>query len=214
MFAALFRHSEVEDHMTVRSWNRASPLSVFAKGGFTGGAWATVLRDGITIFNDLMSNNGIGVALTTAADEGSAHVVVDAVAKQASFSYGGATYSKAFSGDGLHGLAVPVAEQGTGLIDRMYVFVPATPRIDSTNNKSREVGLDARRFILVHEFIHAAGLSNDEHTLEDVFCYPGEFVQGRSAGSDKIQPWGGLGKPMPPCTIIAKTVANLQKAWP
>lgn len=200
--------------MTVKSWNHPSPLSVFAKGGFTGGAWTTVLRDAIKIFNDLMSNNGVKVSLTEANEEGSAQIIVDAVAKQASFSYRGASYSKAFSGDGLHGLTVPVTEQDTGLIDRSFIFVPATPRIDDANKKSREVGPDARRFILVHEFIHAAGLSNDEHTLEDVFCYPGEFVQGNSAGADKIQPWGGLGKPMPPCTIIAKTVSNLQKAWP
>ena len=177
-----------------------------------GGAWATVLRDAIKIFNDLMSNNGVKVSLIEAKEDGNAQIIVDAVASQASFSYGGASYSKAFSGDGLHGLTVPIAEQGTGLIDRMYVFVPATPRVDSKSKKSWEAGPDARRFVLVHEFIHAAGLSNDEHTLEDVFCYPGEFILGSGPSTDKIQPWGGLGKPMPPCTMIAKTVANLQKA--
>jgi hypothetical protein len=200
--------------MAVRSWNRQSPLSVFAKSGFTGGGWATVLRDAVTTFNDLMSKNGVKVALADAKDERNAQIIVEAVAEQASFNYGGASYSKAFAGDGLHGLTVPVAEADTRLIDRMFVFVPATPRIDPKNKKSREVGPEVRRFILVHEFIHAAGLSNDEHTLEDVFCYPGELVQGNNAASDKLQPWGGLGKPMPPYTIIAKTITNLQKAWP
>lgn len=200
--------------MAVKSWNRSSPLSAFAKSGFTGGSWATVLGDAIKIFNDLMSTNGIKLSIIEGKDESSSHIIVDAVDKQASFSYGGVSYSKSFSGDGMHGLTVPIAESDTGLIDRQFVFVPATPRTDASNKKSRQVGLDVRRFILVHEFIHAAGLSNNEHTNDDVFCYPGEFVKGDSAGADKIQPWGGLGKPMPPYTIIAKTVANLQKAWP
>ncbi|GJE60928.1 hypothetical protein [Methylobacterium trifolii] len=200
--------------MTVKSWSHPSPLAVFAKGGFSGGSWATVMGDAMKIFNTLMATNGVNVSLSDAKDEASAQIVVDAVAKQASFSYRGATYSKAFSGDGMHGLTVAVSDQGTGLIDRQFVFVPATPRADASNQKSRQVGPEVRRFILVHEFIHAAGLSNDEHTLEDVFCYPGEFVEGRSAGADRLQPWGGLGKPMPPYTINAKTVANLQKAWP
>ena len=200
--------------MAVKSWNRPSPLLVFAKSGFTGGSgWAPVLRDSIRIFNDLVSKNGVKVALSEAKEEGDAQIIVDAVAKQASFEYRGASYSSAFAGDGLHGLTVPVSDD-TGLRDRAYVFLPATPRIDPPNKKSREVRPDVRRFILVHEFIHAAGLSNAEHTLEDVFCYPGELVEGDSAASDKLQPWGGLGKPMPPYTLIAKTITNLKKAWP
>jgi hypothetical protein len=201
--------------MAVKSWNRPSPLSVFAKSGFTGGSgWAPVLRDAVRIFNDLMTKNGVKVALSEAKEEGDAQIIVDAVAKQASFNYRGASYSQAFAGDGLHGLTVPVSDEDTGLRDRAFVFLPSTPRIDPQNKKSREVGPDVRRFILVHEFIHAAGLSNDEHTLEDVFCYPGELVEGNSAASDKLQPWGGLGKPMPPYTLIAKTITNLKKAWP
>jgi len=62
--------------------------------------------------------------------------------------------------------------------------------------------------------IHAAGLSNDEHTNDDVFCYPGQIDGGSRAADDRIEPWGGLGKPMPPYTLIAKTVTNLKKAWP
>ena len=161
-----------------------------------------------------MSKNGVNVSLTNAADENKAQIVVDAVKNQASFSYGGASYSKDFDGTGMHGLTVPVADPATAALERAYVFVPATPRVDRTDKKSREAGAEVRRFILVHEFIHAAGLSNAEHTLEDVFCYPAEIVQGDKAQNDRLQPWGGLGKPMPPYTITAKTIANLKKAWP
>jgi hypothetical protein len=198
--------------MTVRTWKHPSPLGVFVKGGMTGSGWAGVVKDSITTFNDLMSFNGVKVRLAEAADENTAHIIVEAVSGQASFSYMGASYSKAFDGTGLHGSTVPVTDQG--LVDRMFVFVPLSPRVDPTNKKSREVGREARRFLMVHEFIHAAGLTNDEHTLEDVFCYPGEIVAGSNAAADRIQPWGGLGKPAPPYTIVAKTITNLQKSWP
>ncbi len=70
-----------------------------------------------------MSKNGVNVSLTNAADENKAQIVVDAVKNQASFSYGGASYSKDFDGNGMHGLTVPVADPATAALERAYVFV-------------------------------------------------------------------------------------------
>jgi hypothetical protein len=187
---------------------------IIPRAGFKGGLWGTALKGALETINQLMTNNGVKLTLSKAKEAKGALILVEAAGKQASFHYGGSTYSKAFDGNGLHGRTWTVADAKTDLIEKAFVFVPATPRADPTNKKSREAGAEVRCCILVHEFTHAAGLDNDEHTLEDVFCYPAEIDVGKTAAGDRVKPWGGLGKPMPPYTIIAKTVTNLKKAWP
>ena len=203
--------------MAVTSWYKkvqeGGALTVTAGSAFKGGHWTSVLDGAISTFNKLMTENGLKLALSKAGDAKNAHIVVEAAGTKAGFSYAGTSYSATFDGNGLHGSTTPVAD-GRGFFEKAFVFVPATPRVSPTDKRSREAGPEVRRFILVHEFIHAAGLSNDEHTNDDVFCYPGQIDGGSRAADDRIEPWGGLGKPMPPYTLIAKTVTNLKKAWP
>ena len=206
--------------MAVTPWfkrfQKAGQLEVFAGANFTGSLWTTAFADAIKEFNQLMSTNGVKLTLTTGtsgATEINSQIIVQTANGKATPNYGAQPKPRPFDGNGLHGLTVPFAD-GNGVLEKAYVFVPATPRVNPKNSKSREVGQAVRSFLLVHEFIHAAGLSNAEHTNDDCMCYPGELVEGATAADDRVQPWGGLGKPMPPCTLIAKTVANLQKAWP
>jgi len=76
-----------------------------------------------------------------------------------------------------------------------------------------------RLFILVHELIHAVGLSNDEHSPDDVFAgrsvliAKGQYLRSRKqAAEDLVQPPDGSA-PMPPIRLGPKTIANLKKAW-
>lgn len=204
--------------MAVTTWYKrvreSGELKVFPGPSFKGSPWTTALDGALTAFNDLMTRHGIKLTLSKGDKAIAAHIIVEAATDQASFSWDNVSYSKSFDGTGLHGLTVPLKDPKDGTRERVYVFVPAKPRIDITNKKSREAGRDVRIFILVHEFIHAAGPDNDEHTLEDVFCYPGEIVKGDTAAADRLKPWGGLGKEMPPYYLICKTVTNLRKAWP
>ena len=207
--------------MAVQSWHKkireSGELAVIAGATFKGGQWITALDAAIKIFNKLMSDNGVTLTLTKAGEAKDALVVVEATSVKASFTFGGNDYSVTLDGNGLHGKTRAMAVQygkKEPLIEKAFVFVPATPRVDSQNRKSREVGSEVRNFLLVHEFIHAAGLSNDEHTNDDVFCYPAEILAAKQPVDDRLQPWGGLGKPAPPYILIGKTVSNLKKAWP
>lgn len=196
---------------TVRSKGQ---LRVAAEG-LSGGNWGTIYDKALKNFNLLMKDKGINLELVAATKEApAADVTVRSAAKQASFNYSGGSYSKAFDGNGMHGLTVTLSDAATSEISEAHVFVPATPRITQSDPKSRLLGAEGCLFILVHELIHAAGLDNAEHTLDDVFCYPGEFVKGNTAADDRLQPWGGLGKPMPPFVLSSKTIAGLQQAWP
>jgi hypothetical protein len=76
-----------------------------------------------------------------------------------------------------------------------------------------------RLCLLVHELIHAVGLSNDEHSADDVFAaksiviQKGAYLKSRTqAAEDLVQPPDGSA-PMPPIRIGAKTLTNLKKAW-
>jgi len=207
--------------MTVMSWYKkvqdSGKLTVASSATLKAGRWGTALDDAIKIFNKLMSDYGITLELTRVGDVKDALVVVDSARGKASFTFNGKTYPETLDGNGLHGATRPAAMQygkKAPEIEKAFVFVPATPRIDPRNKKSREAGQEVRRYILVHEFIHAAGLSDSEHTNDDVFCYPGEIVTGPHPPDDRVQPWGGLGQPAPPYTLVSKTISNIKKAWP
>jgi hypothetical protein len=202
----------------INSVQSSGQLTVFAGPGFTGGMWATVLKDAIVAFNALMAAKGVKLKLATTtkkpSESGGADINLEAATSKASFSYGGTEYSKAFDGNGLHGSTHTLEFQQSGkssVIEKAFVFVPQTPR---KADKAREVGAKVREFILVHEFVYAAGLSNDDHTLDDVLCFPAELQEGRTPADDRLHPWGGLAGNMPPYVLSNKTVKKLQSVWP
>ena len=92
---------------------RSGKLTIFAGPGFTGGMWATVLKDAILAFNDLMTAKGVKLQVESTTEKpsesGGGNVNVEAVAGKASFAYGGTSYSKEFDGNRLHGSTVTVA---------------------------------------------------------------------------------------------------------
>jgi hypothetical protein len=202
----------------INSVQGSGQLTVFAGPGFTGGMWATVLKDAIVAFNNLMTAKGVKLKLATTtkkpSESGGADINLEAVASKASFSYGGMEDSRKFDGNGLHGSTVLVeianSNKSSG-IEKAFVFVPQTPR---KATKGREVGAKVREFILVHEFVHAAGLSNADHTSEDVLCSPAELHEGRIPADDRLHPWGVPDGNMPPYVLSNKTVKKLQSVWP
>jgi hypothetical protein len=93
-------------------------------------------------------------------------------------------------GNGLHGSAPSQTKRinGVGYLDLVTVRVPATTCVEPDNPRSREAGPGVRFFILVHELIHAVGLSNDEHSADDVFAAKsvlipnGSYLKGGAGG--------------------------------
>jgi hypothetical protein len=174
---------------------RSGELSVFAGPGFTGSLWATVLKDAIVAFNDLMKAEGTKLTLATMSKTPSesrrADVNREAVAAKASVDYGVAQYSKAFDGNGLQDsiVLVEMAESDTSSrTEKAFMFVPQTPHKAA---KACEVGAKVRELIRDHELVHAVGLSNHDRFLEDVFCSPTELHEGSAAADDRLHPWEG-----------------------
>jgi hypothetical protein len=208
--------------MAVYSWIQTVQdtgiLTVFAEKSFTG-SWATVLDQAIKDFNALTLGKGINLSVKRADSSAAANVVLRAASNHANVSYNGQDFPKAFDGTYTHGLTRRMENEKSRLVEKAFVFVPATPKVDRSDRKSREVGPKVRRFILVHEFIHAAGVgdgstSDPEHTLDDVFCSHLTVVEGSTAAADVARTQGRNAREMPPFEINDKTVSNLKKAWP
>ena len=68
----------------INSVQSSGQLTVFAGPGFTGGMWATVLKDAIVAFNNLMTAKGVKLKLTTTtkkpSESGGADINLEAVA--------------------------------------------------------------------------------------------------------------------------------------
>jgi hypothetical protein len=73
--------------------------------------------------------------------------------------------------------------------------------------------------MLVHELIHALGLTNAAHSKDDVFTkepfiiQKGNYFNGTQLSDDVVQTF----EPtiiVPPIRLRATTVGNLKKAWP
>lgn len=192
--------------MTITSWHkndqRKRTLTYSVKA--MGGQWTAVLDKAIAEFNRQMSQHGLKLALSKVEKGMGPHIVLETQ-----------------PGHGLHGSAPSQTKKINGVhyLDLVTIRVPATPRINPNDPKSREVGPGVRLCLLVHELIHAVGLSNDEHSPDDVFAAKsvvipkGQYLQSRKqAAEDLVQPPDGSA-PMPPIRIGAKTLTNLKKAW-
>src|ERR1700730_1038763 len=116
--------------MTIIPWSKAvqrkGALTVAAADDFKGGHWTTALDKAIATFNQLMSDKGIAVTISKAEKEINAHIrfVTE-------------------KGNGIHGNTDlgTMKLGGKEYLDRITVRVPATPRIDPNDAKSREVGV-------------------------------------------------------------------------
>ena len=185
-----------------RNDQRKGTLTYLVKG--MGGQWAPVVDKAIAEFNRQMSQHGLKLTLSKVEKGMGPHIVLETE-----------------PGSGLHGSAPSETKRINGILylDTVTVRVPATPRINEKDPRSREVGPGVRLCLLVHELIHAVGLDNDEHTPDDVFAAKsvvvpkGHYLPSRKqATEDVVQPPDGSA-PMPPIRIGPRTVANLKKAW-
>jgi hypothetical protein len=192
--------------MTIVPWHRnvqrKNTLTYSVKA--MGGQWAGVVDKAIAEFNRLMAQHGLKLTLSKVEKGMGPHVIVETE-----------------PGNGLHGSAPgqTVRINGVLYLDTVTIRVPATPRVDPGNPKAREVGPGVRLCLLVHELIHAVGLSNDEHSPDDVFAAKsvvipkgGPLKSRAQATEDLVQPPDGSA-PMPPIRIGARTLGNLKRVW-
>jgi hypothetical protein len=186
-------------------WNdtvrQSGVIRLFVRSNMRGSGWAGVVDKAIKEFNTLLSNKGLSIQFKKVAKEDDAEATIETVA-----------------GTSLHGQTF-LDRQGTSNLMRATIKVPATPRVSKVDTKAREAGPGVRLYIVMHEMVHALGLSNAAHSRDDVFTkdphliLPGVVLPGTGVvREDMVQAWDGT--VMPPIVLGAATLANLKKAWP
>lgn len=198
-----------------RSWidsiKSTGVLTVFARSAVQGGAWANAWTQSFTIFNSF----GSRVSLTQTTDEANANVIVDAVdgpvTVEFTTEFSVQRYSQTIDGNEMHGRTITLP-QGYSYpnIEKAYIFLPSQPQITASSGR-RLVGIEILKVILVHEFVHACGLENSDHSVGDLFQGAFTPTPGTSPPLDRIQISPSLS--MPPIILSSSTVSLINSVW-
>ncbi len=194
----------------INSWRedirRGGQLRIAAKPGLKSPPWAGLLPKAIKAFNALSATHDLGVVYVAGGEVEQAHVTVDT---RPGFTLSG---SASYRSD------VPSGKpDSAGRVFHCDVLLPADPKV-SVPGQHRRVGNDVLLVILVHEMVHACGLSNSEHSESgDLFMPSPRLLTGDRAAQDKVDSGrvGARQTPigMPPLLLNDETAAKIRQAW-
>lgn len=176
-----------------------------------------MLRDSLSEFNRLSRQNRLGVTLTfsrqapAARGSGGADVAVSAASGAVSVTYAGASHRIAIDGSLMHGRTLQF--QVNGKIEKAFVFVPSRPLVHTPRGR-RAVGVNVMKLIAVHEFVHACGLSNGDHSTDDLFQGSPQVDPGSTSSRDRVRiQAGGRMSWMPPLILSSGTAGHIRRIW-
>jgi hypothetical protein len=169
-------------------------LAVFNKAA----AWAKPVEAGLRSFNSL----AFAVTLVAAKEEKAANIVLVMASGPEQYTYAGMTLktNEKFKPDGLHGQTSFVVDQRRQEVFFACTFLPG--KVAETNDAQKEM-------IVVHELIHASGLSDDDHDIVGIFT--GQ-MQKSGDGLLEYLPEKGA-KPMPPIRVGSRTMCKMRLLW-
>lgn len=196
----------------IRSVRETGELTISLNSRLHNTVWQTVIRRSVRGFNRLSQQNQIGVQLriVNATDS---NIVVDILDGSASIDVDqGITHSISLSGNALQGHTTNLSR--TSGLFKSYMFLPSNPQINTPDGQ-RAVGNGVKLVIAVHEFIHCCGLSNDEHSIDDIFTANPSVDYGRRPNQDVVEIQAhGRRRRAPPLFLESTTVSALRSLWP
>jgi hypothetical protein len=191
-------------------------LSVYIAMGVAR-VWDNILRNAIREFNVLSRSEMLGVFLTQTTvapavlGNGGADVSVATANGQISCTYESVTRTSHFDGSRIHGITLQY--QIDNKIEKAFIFLPDAPMVN-TPRGVRAVGAGVMKIIAVHEFVHACGLSNAEHSTDDLFQASPQVDPGITAAGDRVRiESGGNMRWMPPLVLSQTTARLIQRVW-
>ena len=182
--SALIRSITLMADPWINNVRKTKQLTVFASPNVTGGTWNNIFLAALVEFNKLSTSMNLGVTMTQAFEApetnglGGADVKFDAASGTVSETALGKPFSVEVIGTETIGITKVVRVPGKDNVERIvkaFVIVPLMPMFfigPAGQQIRREVGKGVKTFIAVHEFIHACGLSDPEHSppaIPDVF---------------------------------------------
>ena len=188
-------------------------LSVYS--GSLEGAWSALFREALQNFNALSRTHVLGVTMTQSkdapTDSGGANVGVQAGNGQISSTYAKEEKAEFFDGRRMHGRTFLFSRDGK--IEKAFIFLPSQPQIN-TPWGVRGVGTNIMKLIAVHELVHACGLTNAEHSKDDLFQANPTVDPGTTPAKDRVLiRMGNRDIWMPPLILSGSTVRHIQQLW-
>ena len=193
-------------------------LSIYIGPSVTG-TWAKILKKALSEFNKLSQSHRLGVVLkksrfaSAARGSGGADVSVAIANGRISWTYEGLTQTSEINGERMHGYTLQYEKNNR--IEKAFVFLPKTPKV-RTPQGDRTVGDNVKKVIAVHEFVHACGLSDKEHTMKGGLFRGSPSVDiGNTAAGDRVRVYPNVKKYtyMPPLVLDADTVKHIRRIW-
>ena len=183
--------------------NRRKKLRVHNKAG----AWSAAVTSAVATFNTL----GFPVQLVDEPNENSAEVVVLLSNGHDSYPHPQKKIQAQFDATKLHGEARTLRDPDRNVIVFAAIFLPG--KVSNVTARQKEV-------IVVHEFIHAAGLNgvrddgsddpNDDHDSAGIM-FP--QMQQKDGGLLEYLPDKGA-QPMTPIRVGPQTRSKINSVWP
>ena len=194
----------------VNSVRSTGQLTAHLASGLTGG-WLSIVNDAIAEFNRLSQRHSLGVTIETVDDDASANIIIDTGNGQVSFTYEGTTYAGNFDGRRMHGWT-RLVNDGSSVV-KAYVYLPSDPQINEPSSGQRAVGDEVKKVIAVHELVHAAGLTNDDHQTSDLFQASPDVDITVRGDRVRYQVRGGNYQYMPPMRLASETISLIRQNW-
>jgi len=195
------------------SIRKSGQLSVSFNSQIQNSVWGKVVKKSINEFNRLSRRHRLGVRLVKSTAT-NANVIVNLADGTASFSYDNTEHTISLPGGGLQGHTSLLSRSGK--MFQSYVFLPSDPQIN-TPDGTRGVGNGVKLVIAVHEFIHCCGLSNAEHSRDDIFTGHPSVDMGSTPSKDVVV-IHAKGKrrrrTAPPLFLRTTTVSRVRALWP
>ncbi|MEZ5345702.1 MAG: hypothetical protein R2681_09130 [Pyrinomonadaceae bacterium] len=175
------------------------------------GRWAGIFQAGLDDINGLFRQNGIGIEFRETGDQNSANIVIASANGTVEFRDGNQIFRINVDGSRLHGHTRKVGSGET--IRKVFIFLPESP-ILSTPQDRRPTGTLVMRAIQAHEYIHSIGLSDADHSGNDLFIGSPDNLPSRDPNQDRlgVRNRGQLVW-FPPFILNTDTISKIQNAW-
>lgn len=186
---------------------RRTQLRIVELAGVGNEPWQGMVARAVTAFNELSSTLSLGVTYRRVDAAGDADVTVDTYANQ---SLVGHARIHRWVPDGR-----PDTESRVIHVD---ILVPDDPLYNTPSGR-RRIGPGVLLAMMVHEMVHACGLSNSEHSPSgDLFQASPDVIQGDTPAGDRMST-GTRDRSdrligMPPLLLTDRTAAKIRQAWP
>ena len=180
------------------------------------GSWAGILKDAIRDFNSLSRKHQLGVTFAESSkpstESGVADVSVEAVNGTVTHTYDGEQMSVSLNGRIMHGLTRLLSREGK--IEKALIFLPRQPQVLTPTKGVQWLNVNSYLLTAIHELVHACGLTNNEHSSNDLFQANPQVDSGDTAAGDKVTiQTGGKVTGMPPFVLSGPTVNHIRLLW-